>query len=132
MNNLHFQNGGYDNWAAYSRSKKANILFSKELQKRMDQANVNGTCVSLHPGAVRTELQRNVLDKWWRKLLAGLAYPLILFTFKNATQGAQTNIYCVLEDDQNLVKGGYYADCKLSKTSSPQVEDRELARSLWE
>ena len=54
MANLYFQNGGYDNWAAYSHSKKANILFSKELQRRMDQEKVNGTVVSLHPGAVRT------------------------------------------------------------------------------
>lgn len=54
MNNLQFQNGGYDNWAAYSHSKKANILFTKELQRRMSEAKVNGTSVSLHPGAVRT------------------------------------------------------------------------------
>lgn len=29
MANLYFQNGGYDNWGAYSRSKKANIIFTK-------------------------------------------------------------------------------------------------------
>ncbi len=73
-----------------------------------------------------------MLDAWWRKALTALIYPIILFTFKTATQGAQTNIYCLLEDDQKLVKGGYYADCKPTKTLSTQVEDKELARKLWE
>lgn len=35
FDNLHYQNGGYDSFAAYSHSKKANILFTKELQRRM-------------------------------------------------------------------------------------------------
>ena len=45
---------GYKNWASYSRSKKANILFSKELQARMDIAKIGGIAVSVHPGAVDT------------------------------------------------------------------------------
>lgn len=73
-----------------------------------------------------------MLDAWWRKALAVVLYPVILFTFKTATQGAQTNLYCLLEEDQKLVKGGYYADCKHEKTKSPQVEDKDLARRLWE
>lgn len=96
MNNLYFQNGGYESWAAYSRSKKANILFTKELQKRMTQANVNGTCVALHPGVVRTDLPRDFTNQWWRKIAYGLLYPFMLITFKTASQGAQTSLYCLL------------------------------------
>lgn len=60
-----------------------------------------------------------------------LFYPLVLFTFKNNKQGAQTTLYCLLEDDNKLIKGGYYADCKLANTKSAQVEDREAAQRLW-
>lgn len=62
----------------------------------MTEQNINGTVVCLHPGAVRTDLQANYLSSWWRKGLAALFYPLILFTFKNANQGSQTNLYCSL------------------------------------
>lgn len=50
-----------------------------------------------------------------------------MLAFKTPVEGAQTNIYCILEDDANLVKGGYYKDCKIAKTKSPQVEDPLLA-----
>ena len=131
FDNLHYQNGGYNSFAAYSHSKKANILFTKELQRRMSLQKINGTAVCLHPGAVRTGLQDPFLSSWWKKAIAGLFYPVIWFTFKNSTQGAQTNLYCVLEDDHNLIKGGYYVDCKLAKTSAPQVENRQVAARLW-
>lgn len=62
----------------------------------MDQANVQGISVSLHPGVVKTELRRHYLGKWWGKLLFAFMTPLYLLTFKNAVQGAQTNIYCLL------------------------------------
>lgn len=90
----------------------------------MIESKVDGVAVSLHPGAVRTQLQQNYLSSWWRKALAGLIYPMILFTFKTATQGAQTSLYCILEDDHKLFKGGYYVDCKYKTTSAAQVQDR--------
>lgn len=55
----------------------------------------------------------------------------MLLTFKNVEQGTQTNLYCVLEDDSKLVKGGYYSDCKYTKTTNKQVNDPELAQKLW-
>ena len=54
---FHFENS-YTGIAAYSRSKKANVLFSKELQRKMDEAKISGISVSVHPGVVRTELVR--------------------------------------------------------------------------
>lgn len=68
---------------------------------------------------------------WFTKLVSFLVYPLMLLTFKNVEQGTQTNLYCVLEDDSKLVKGGYYSDCKYTKTTNKQVNDPELAQKLW-
>lgn len=98
----------------------------------MNKAKINGTVVCLHPGSVRTGLQNNFLSVWWKKAIIGLFYPLIFFTFKTATQGAQTNLYCLLEEDNKLIKGGYYADCKHAKTLTPQVESIEAAARLWQ
>jgi NAD(P)-dependent dehydrogenase (short-subunit alcohol dehydrogenase family) len=53
FDDLHLTNS-YDPMLAYSRSKIANILFTKELQRRMDAANFEGFSYCLHPGVVRT------------------------------------------------------------------------------
>jgi retinol dehydrogenase 12 len=48
----------YWRWIAYGQSKIANILFTRELARRLEGTGV--TANSLHPGAVRTELMRDV------------------------------------------------------------------------
>jgi NAD(P)-dependent dehydrogenase (short-subunit alcohol dehydrogenase family) len=40
----------YSPWGNYALSKAANVLFTKELQRRMTQAGVKGSAVALHPG----------------------------------------------------------------------------------
>lgn len=49
----------YTPWVAYGQSKLSNILFTKELAKRLPPTIKT---VSLHPGVVRTELGRYMLD----------------------------------------------------------------------
>ena len=96
-------NNGYKPWTAYSRSKKANILFTGELQKRMDAAGVDGVSVSLHPGVVRTELLREYVGSALRKIAFWLfASPFYYLIFKSAEQGAQTTLYTLLERDDKL------------------------------
>ena len=36
---------------------------------------------------------------------------------KSVKEGAQTNIYCSIEESSKLVDGGYYVDCKLAKAT---------------
>ena len=51
----------YSAWGAYGLSKAANILFTVELQKRIDAAGLDGAAVSLHPGVVQTDLARYII-----------------------------------------------------------------------
>ena len=48
----------YSAMLAYARSKLANILFTRQLAKRLEGTSV--TTYSLHPGSIRTELQRHI------------------------------------------------------------------------
>ena len=49
--------GGYHGWTAYSRSKLANILFTRELARRIAGTGVTANC--LHPGFVASRFGDN-------------------------------------------------------------------------
>ena len=53
----------YKRTPAYGRSKLANIMFTRELAKRLEGTGV--TTYSLHPGSVNTELQRHAKGWLW-------------------------------------------------------------------
>lgn len=57
---MHFDDlmfhGRYDRWRPYFQSKLANLLFTAELQRRLNNAKSTTIAVAAHPGASRTDL----------------------------------------------------------------------------
>jgi NAD(P)-dependent dehydrogenase (short-subunit alcohol dehydrogenase family) len=47
---------GYDAGKAYAQSKLANVLFTFELQRRFESAEVDAIAAAVHPGATKTDL----------------------------------------------------------------------------
>ena len=113
----------YRKWDAYGQSKLANILFTRELTKRLEGAGV--TANSLHPGAVKTELSRNV------GRIEAIAVQFMFLFCKTPTEGAQTNIYLAVSEEVEDMSGLYFADCKV-KEPSRGAQDDEAAKKLWE
>lgn len=130
---IHFGNisldGIYNPSLAYRQSKLANVMFARELQRRFDQESSDVRVVSLHPGVVRTELGRHFSQRM-RIFTYVIGLPFYYMT-KNATQGAQTSLYCSLESPEKLVPGGYYADCA-EATINPKALDPKACEKLWE
>jgi NAD(P)-dependent dehydrogenase (short-subunit alcohol dehydrogenase family) len=118
----------YTGTLAYTRSKAANILFTRELQRRMDAAGFEGYSYSVHPGVVRTELTRYLAFSM--SLLMVPFTPALWFFMKSPRQGAQTTLYAVLEDEGRLRKGGYFSDCGETE-SSPFTNVVENGEKLW-
>lgn len=118
----------YDPVKSYRQSKLANIMFTRELARRL--AGTGVSAYSLHPGVVRTELGRHFFPTFalWKRILAA---PFLLFVMKTPLQGAQTTIHCATADDKELISGTYFSDC-LPKEPAPQAKDDEVARKLWE
>lgn len=107
----------------YGRSKLANILFAKELQRRYSADGI--ISYSLHPGNVMTELARHIsiLDrptKW--------VQPLFM---KTPWEGAQTTLFAALCDPNEVPNGSYLSDCAIKKPNS-MADDIELQKKLWE
>lgn len=114
---------GYGAMLAYSNSKLANILFTRELARRLDGTGVTANC--LHPGTVRTNFGRTG-NTWLRLgLIAGAPF------LRSAAFGAKTVIYLASSPDVAGKTGGYYFNCKLREPSAA-AQDDGTARRLWD
>lgn len=116
----------YNAIQAYGQSKLANILFTKELARKGEGSGVNA--YALHPGVINTELGRHLQDTFGPLvMLWKLAMPFI----KTPESGANTTIYCAVDESISDHNGRYYSDCK-EKQPAPQAENIEDAKKLWE
>jgi len=147
----------YNRWERYANSKLANILFTKELQRRFDETGAEVICTSLHPvrkeylytfiylfffssyffkGAIGgTDLSRHdgmygwdFFQYFFRVVAAIFREP----NFRNKTipQGAATSVFVAIAP--NVVKGEYYSDVNIATVNrNPLINDVEMAKKLW-
>uniref|UniRef100_A0A182NH89 Uncharacterized protein n=1 Tax=Anopheles dirus TaxID=7168 RepID=A0A182NH89_9DIPT len=118
----------YNQVTAYCQSKLANVMFTRELAKRLQGTGV--TAYAVHPGTVDTDLPRH-MGSFFFLFDHKLVKPLLRVAFKTPLSGAQTTLYTALDEDLALESGKYYADCREQKLSKYARND-ELAAWLWE
>ena len=120
---LQFANG-YRFRSAYGRSKLANILFTRELSRRLAGAGVTANC--LHPGFVATGLGQR--DNRWLGVLVRMAMAL---RAEPAEKGAKTIVYLASSPEVADVSGQYFVDCRPAIPSADAQNDDD-ARRLWD
>ncbi len=115
----------YHPWSAYSLSKTANILFTRQLQERYSLSH-NIRAYSLHPGSVNTRLDRhlNVHD-----IIRKILEPIKYFIVKTPLEGAQTTLYCALSNQAK--PGEYHSDCQPAEVFHQYAKNDKLAREWW-
>ncbi len=86
---------------SYVQSKLANVLFSKELARRLSATNI--TTYSLHPGIIRTSLH-----KYGAIYGTFIGRALNRVFLISPSLGAQTTLYCALDDSVANQSGYYY------------------------
>jgi protochlorophyllide reductase len=82
----------YDRWKAYGQSKLANVMFARELQRRLDAEDAGVRSLAAHPGVARTNLQPASVaasGSW----IEPLAYRLMAPLFQSAAMGALPQLY---------------------------------------
>jgi NAD(P)-dependent dehydrogenase (short-subunit alcohol dehydrogenase family) len=114
---------GWSSWRSYSNSKLANILFTRELARRLDGTGVTANC--LHPGVVRTGFGRDARPLM--RVGITIAKPFML----SPERGADTIVYLASSPDVAAKTGGYYVKRQLREPSAAARDDG-LARRLWE
>lgn len=108
----------------YGTAKLCNILFTKELQRRLgSSAAVN----CFHPGIVRTKFGAFGQDFG---LLFNLVFKLSLPFWKSPEQGADTLVWLATAPEAASLHGEYLTNRKVIQPQK-QALDVELGEGLW-
>ncbi|XP_055531684.1 retinol dehydrogenase 12-like [Wyeomyia smithii] len=118
----------YNQVTAYCQSKLANVLFTRELAKRLEGTGV--TTYAVHPGTVNTELPRH-MGTFFFLFEHNFVKPFLRVAFKTPRSGAQTTLYTALDEELANQSGKYYADCR-ETVPSKAARDDETASWLWD
>ncbi len=113
--------GSYAAMKVYGTSKLCNILFTRELARRVPELHAN----CFHPGVVRTGFGKNESGIW--KLLTTVGAPF----FRSPARGARSLVWLALSDDAAGLNGEFVQDEKVTQPSD-EARDDALARGLWE
>jgi len=117
-----FRQGRYLGWPVYCHSKLANVLYTRELSRRLQGQYITVNC--LHPGMVNTGFTRNF------KGIIGRIAKLFFSTQLTPKEGAKTTIFLALDHSVEGKSGGYYSECR-SIASSKEGANLEKALRLW-
>jgi NAD(P)-dependent dehydrogenase (short-subunit alcohol dehydrogenase family) len=100
----------------------ANILFTRELARRLDGTGVTANC--LHPGFVATRFGAD------NGVFARLAIRIAMLGAIGVEKGADTIVYLASSPEVASLSGGYYQRRRLTQAS---VESQDLAavQRLW-
>lgn len=113
----------YTGLGAYARAKLENILFTRELARRLK--GTNATANALHPGVVATRFGHESGG------IVGSLLKVVQRFAISPEKGAETIVYLASSPEVAGVSGEYFYKCKAKAPTSAAQDDR-LAAALWE
>ncbi len=114
----------YRGWAAYGRSKLANLLFTYELARRLKGSGI--TANALHPGFVASQFGKN--NGGFMRTAMSIAQRLGAISVE---EGARTSVYLASSEEVQGVTGKYFVKCR-EHESSAASQDLQSMRKLWD
>jgi NAD(P)-dependent dehydrogenase (short-subunit alcohol dehydrogenase family) len=115
----------YDPKTAYGQSKLANVLFTRQLARRL--AGTRVTANSLQPGVIMTNLGRHL--PWYTLLTARLFGWAFM---KPVEAGAATQVYLAAHPLVASVSGLFFRDCNPVIVPDSYLQDDAQAERLWQ
>jgi retinol dehydrogenase 12 len=113
----------YSAFKVYGRTKLCNILFTRELARRLQGTGITGN--SFHPGFVNTRFGDESGGAHAYGIRLAKAFAL------SPEKGAQTLIYLACSPEVEKTTGEYFYKCRPTPPSR-EAQDDTVARRLWE
>ncbi|WP_371781323.1 SDR family NAD(P)-dependent oxidoreductase [Streptosporangium subroseum] len=134
---IHFRNRAYEPWLAYGQSKTANVLFAVKANRLWASDGI--TVNAVHPGGIRTNLQRYVAQEDLDRMIAQAGTAANL-AWKTPEQGAATSVLVATSPLLEGVGGRYFEDCNEAEPNqagsrrgvAAYALDPEAATRLWQ
>ncbi|MDP7725241.1 oxidoreductase [Mycobacterium sp. TY814] len=128
---LNYKNRRYSPWLAYAQSKLANLLFTSELQRRLDRAGSSLRALAAHPGYSHTNLQ----GASGRKLGDAIMSAATRVIATDADFGARQTLYAASQDlpgDSFIGPRFGYMGRTQPVGRSRAARDTKTAAALWD
>lgn len=126
----------YDGIWRYGRSKLADILFTKELSRRLlqmgDAASKRIYVNVFFPGNIVTE-QWNTWDASFGKLIGSMLKAIFSVVGQSVQDGAATAVYLAASEEviERDIRGQYFIPVAKANAASTLANDMKLAGDLW-
>ena len=125
VNDPNFEHRSYDKWMAYGQAKTAVIHFTRELARRLGPSGI--TALSVHPGVIRTGLQRYLTDAEESGVMARFDGT---GEIRSPDSGAASIVWAATADIPE--NGAYIANAAVANDLlAPHAADLEAAKATW-
>ncbi|KAG8864655.1 hypothetical protein FRB96_005160 [Tulasnella sp. 330] len=124
-----------NNISYYGVSKLANILFVKELQRKLDEQGSSVISISVHPGEIETAMTVEFFGSWGLGRFLNWVFHLLSW-YLSPQEGAFNSLFAatspVVRAKKSTYAGAYLNPFGVLKEPSPEAKDPVAARDLWE
>ncbi|MFI5779132.1 oxidoreductase [Nocardia sp. NPDC051570] len=133
VDDLNYENRSYQRNLAYAQAKLSNLMFARELQRRLAEAGSTKRSYAVHPGVSATDLftrTETPIDR--------IAKPFVALVGHSPAKAAESSLFAATTPDADPTI--YWGPTRLfgaqgpvkPSSSSKLSKDRELWRRLWE
>ncbi|CAG9791097.1 unnamed protein product [Diatraea saccharalis] len=117
--------GRYSNVGLYCNAKLATVLFTAEMNRRVNGSGVN--VYSMDPGLIKSEILRNIDDDIWKSLLNNF----VRIFGRSTDRVAKMPVYLAVDPNLKNFSGSHFRDC-MEFYSHWSVNDTVLTKQLWD
>lgn len=138
FDDLFFDRRPYGKHKAYGQSKLANLVFARELERRLNRAGAQTISLAVHPGVSNTSLGQSRAETPASRVVSGMAQILTPLLGQSALRGALPTLYAATET--GLQGGDYFGPDGFYEAygnpapaySTRRSNNPEIGRKLWE